>query len=157
MNKLFVLPYKKGSKSAKALAKAIGAKQIKLVDSGYKPYPTHTVINWGCSSANSPDHVIGAKFLNTPVAVGNAANKLKSFQMFEEADVPTVPWCTDHIKAEEWLEDGKTVVCRTKLTGHSGEGIVICDQDNNAPLVGAKLYTQYVKTVSYTHLRAHET
>jgi len=47
------------------------------------------------------------------------------------------------VEASEWLKQGHTVVCRTVLNGHSGNGIIIAENEDE--LVKAPLYTRYVK------------
>src|SRR5690606_3093878 len=47
-------------------------------------------------------------------------------------------------QAEAWLNGGNTtIVCRTVLNGHSGQGIVLASKPEE--LVDAPLYTVYVK------------
>lgn len=141
--KIKILPYKKGSKSAKALAAELGCKQLKLEGSKWRPRIGDVVINWGSSNANHPvfgfDHV---KILNHPDQVADAANKLSSFEAFKAAGVKTPAWTTDKAEAEKWFDAGSVVVCRKVLNGHSGAGIVIAEQQDQ--LVDAPLYTKYI-------------
>jgi glutathione synthase/RimK-type ligase-like ATP-grasp enzyme len=132
-----IYPYMNGSKSAKALAEGLG---IKVLLREGKPVKNHLVINWGCSAI---DREVGGKILNNPVNVAGAANKLLTFQMFAANDVPTVEWTTDRDQAILWMGEGHSVVVREKLTGHSGEGIVIVKDNDAVP--NAPLYTKYTK------------
>jgi glutathione synthase/RimK-type ligase-like ATP-grasp enzyme len=136
-----IYPYMNGSKSAKALAEGLG---IKVLLREGKPVKNHLVINWGCSVGNVAREV-GQKFLNHPGAVGNAANKLVTFELFRDAEVPTVEWTTDPAQAEVWLHEPSNVVVRHKLTGHSGEGIQILEWDKGHEVPAAPLYTKYTK------------
>lgn len=99
-------------------------------------------INWG--SSNPPgEH----KYLNDPEHVGNCTNKLKFFRDVIK-DTRTPEWTDDDRVAAEWFEDGDVVVARTKLQGHSGEGIVVVDPatwDITKEGPKAPLYTKYVK------------
>src|SRR5690606_11027529 len=45
--------------------------------------------------------------------------------------------------AEEWCREGCIVVCRQRLSTHSGEGIVIAARPEE--LVDASLYVSYIK------------
>lgn len=130
-----IYPYKQGSKSAKTLAEAVEGKVLKIQGSKFKPKAKDIVINWG--SGNVP--AFGpAKVLNQNA--GNSSNKLVAFKKFSEAGVTVPEFWT---KREELPEGVFPIVCRTKLTGHSGEGIVIAN--NKEELVDAPLYTKYVK------------
>jgi glutathione synthase/RimK-type ligase-like ATP-grasp enzyme len=96
------------------------------------------VINWGSSQA--PEFSLaGVTLLNQPAAVGAASNKLKAFEKFKEAQIPTPEWTTDKAVAASW---DHTLFARTKLTGHSGEGIVVCPKGED--IVDAPLYTYYI-------------
>jgi glutathione synthase/RimK-type ligase-like ATP-grasp enzyme len=81
--------------------------------------------------------------LNNPVAVGIAANKLSSIQAFVACDVPHPPYSTFKEDAQMWIDQGHKVVCRTLLSAHSGQGIVVAKQQNE--LVDAPLYTRYTR------------
>lgn len=103
------------------------------------------IINWGCGS---PDHIFVADYLNYPTSVRLAANKLQTFQAFEAHNISCVPWTTGKALPQEWLSNEKTVVVRNKLTGHSGDGIVIIESGEELP--DAPLYTKYIfKTHEY--------
>lgn len=137
-----IYPYKQGSKSARLLADALGCKILrregKVLDAS-----EHTLINWGSSQIKR--EILYKEILNEPGAVRNAANKLISFREFEHAKVKTPLWTEDKEEACLIADLGGVVFCRTKLTGHSGEGIVIAK--NREEVVDAPLYTKYVKPV----------
>lgn len=116
------------SKGARALAKALGGKRIS-VPTGVD-IVVDTVINWGDSSCP-------VAVLNTPTAIKRVANKLTAFDAFSSANVPIPAYAK--AKADVGWE-GLTVV-RHKLTGHSGEGIELCDA---AELPDAPLYVKYI-------------
>ena len=106
------------------------------------------MINWG-SSYNFPNFT-PAEIINRPSSIAIASNKLSFFQcqqqaqenLHEGARVPE--WTTDRAVAATWFDrpDAK-VVCRTLLTSHSGNGIIVAESENE--LVRAPLYTRYVK------------
>lgn len=135
MNKVRIYPYKQGSKSAKGLAEALGGKVLKHVGSKFVPRAGDVVINWGASNFGN---FKPATTLNASTSV--ASNKLSAFKEMQGKGVRVPPF---KVSKREAGELAFPVVCRTKLTGHSGEGIVIAN--NKDELVDAPLYTQYVK------------
>ena len=143
-----ILPYKQGSKGAKALATALGGKVLKLAGSNYVQNSDDIVVNWGNTNMSAlPDMWLNAapgqyRVLNRPSAIRAASNKLLFFKGIKEAGLDKlIPrfWTS----ASDIPADAYPVVCRTVLAGHSGEGIVIAD--NPEQLVPAPLYVQYVK------------
>jgi glutathione synthase/RimK-type ligase-like ATP-grasp enzyme len=134
--KIRVYPYKQGSRSAKALADAVGGRVLKLVGSKFVPRRDDIVINWGSTKVPGFGP---ATVLNSDTS--KAACKLKTFRALNNDAARTPLWTTDRNAVEELLTF--PVICRTKLNGHSGEGIVVAN--NAAELVDAPLYTQYVK------------
>lgn len=135
-----LVSYKMGSQSAKDLANALGIKRLK--HEGRPLRVRDTLINWGCS--NIPDRIEWTgQILNHPSAVSRAANKLKAFQLFDENEIECPAWTTNKEYAAVWLIEGNTVVCRTILNGHSGQGIVLANKREE--IVDAPLYTFYVK------------
>lgn len=58
-------------------------------------------------------------------------------------DINIPPVTTIKAVAIEWANAGKVVVCRTKLNGHSGAGIIVAAREED--VVDAPLYTQYIK------------
>lgn len=146
MKKLIIYPYKIGSDSAKTLAEKFNTRRVHP-DGAYIPKRRHVILNWGNSTVPNWLSVVarrGAIFLNKPEAVALAANKLKTFQTLDAADVATVPFTNSIEEARDWVEDDK-VVCRTLLTSHSGNGIVLAKTPEE--IVEAPLYTMYVKKV----------
>jgi hypothetical protein len=144
--RVILYPYNMGSNSAKAL-------QEKLVDLGirtkrvhpdgtYRPFDSHKIINWGNSnpptSWNCPDNI-----LNKPYNVAIASNKLSTFNALREASINTPKYTSSKGEAQEWIEEDGVVLCRTKLNGHSGEGIVIARVIED--LVDSPLYVLYKK------------
>lgn len=104
----------------------------------------HTVINWGCS--NVPNRLLGGgRTINPVAAVAIAANKLTTFQTLATNPAINLPlFTTDRAVAHQWIvPEGRVVVCRTQLNGHSGAGIVVAAREED--LVDCPLYTQYIK------------
>lgn len=131
-----ILPYKQGSKSAKALADALGGKVLKLEGSKFKPKDGDVIINWGCTIANA------STALNGDLGpLKEATNKLLFFKnMAEKAPGLTPKFWT---KKEDIPHEEYPIVCRTILSGHSGAGIVISDLPADAPT--CQLYVKYEK------------
>lgn len=141
-SKLRIFSYNPGSQGAKAIAQAMGIKRIKHEGSKYKPKPTDTIINWGCSRADRLPHGAG-RIWNDPDVVARASNKLAFFQHLQSSNVRTPDWTSDPATARTWIDAGHLVVARTVLSGHSGAGIKILEL--GVDFVDAPLYTKYVK------------
>jgi hypothetical protein len=94
------------------------------------------VVNWGTTDVG-----VDVTF-NAPVSVKLACNKLKSFDRLK--DFVAVPiWTKDPKYAASW---NCTFLARTKLTGHSGDGIIVVPKGcDDIPL--APLYVQYIYKV----------
>lgn len=137
---MYIYSYNPHSASAKALAQAIGARRIKHEGSRFRPNPNKTIINWG--SSELPFNYYRCHIINHPDNVRLATDKARFFQnMYGQNSVP--PWTNDRNEALTWSREGKLIVCRTVLNGHSGHGIVIAHTEQE--LVDAPLYVEYVK------------
>lgn len=132
-----------GSQSCKRLKEKfieVGHKalQIKPTSRTFRPKPTDKYIYWG-----------GYAFIGGNIEASYnsyrtvASNKLNTFKALTQAGLSTVPWTEEREIANEWLTEGKTVVARATLVGHSGAGITIHTTPTDLPTVS--LYTKYVK------------
>lgn len=137
-----IRPYRAGSQSARNLAAAMPrGRVLRLEGSSFRPRPADLIINWGNTEAsNFP------RMLNPPEVIRNASNKRTFFQrMHEDPDGASVI-------PEFWTRradipaDAYPIVCRTVLSGHSGQGIVMADTVDQ--LVDAPLYVRYIKKQS---------
>lgn len=141
MTEFRIFPYNMASEGAKLLRDELDAKLIKREGSTYSPNANHVIINWGASDCPAFG---GAKdVLNKTVKA--ALNKRDFFKRL--AGTNCVP---KHAFSKLDAADNLSfpIICRTKLEGHDGEGIVIAEKFSQ--LVDAKLYTQYVdKTSEY--------
>lgn len=137
-----IYPYKNGSQSAKALAQAL---EIKLLYHEGKRFVTKgDIINWG-SSAPAREWDC-RKVFNRPSAVAKASNKLTTLKLFKEAGVACPEFTEAPEEAAKWWREGSSVVARHKLSGHSGEGILIYNPDDVfEEAKPAPLYTKYIK------------
>jgi len=147
-SRLVILPYKGGSRSAKALAQGLSqhlGRKVRRVrpDGLYRPKVRSLIVNYG---SNTPPRWWpngSVNVVNNPNACAIAGNKLRAFQAFQQHSVRTPEWTTDRTIALQWINDGKHVVCRTLLNAHSGRGIVLSTP--TTPLVYAPLYVKYKK------------
>lgn len=150
MNKRYrVLPYRQGSRSAKALAEALGGKVLKLEGSKFKPRvgQTSIFVNWG-STEYGPLHSMIApegaetEVFNSPLLTREASNKLKFFNLMKESCSDIIPrfWTN---KEDIPTDENLVIVARSVLAGHSGEGITIHSHLSELPQV--PLYVEYKK------------
>lgn len=135
--KIYIYPYRKGSKSVKALKKALGVRVIKRENSRFIHRPNRVVLNWGAS-----DRFNEGPVLNKAENIKKASNKLQAFNILSEG-VSVPEYTTSRQEASQWLLEGDSVVCRTILNGHSGNGIIIAESEDQ--MVDAPLYVKYVK------------
>jgi hypothetical protein len=135
-----IMPYRRGSASALALARAMGVLRLNVVRTTFRPRPTDVIINWGC--CDPPIPTIGTWF-NRPMSVMYATNKLLAYQQLAQSGVPVPEFTADPDQAGSWSYDGYTVLARTMLRAHGGRGIEIVPPEG--PLPHAPLYTKYVK------------
>lgn len=139
-----VKAYKAGSRSASALAAALGGRVLLDKGSTFRAAKGDVVINWGSQAAEALsvfDRTVS--YLNPVNLVAAAANKLSFFQRLSK-----VPACKEVIpqfwtRREDIPDEAFPIVCRTLLSSHSGRGIVIAA--TRSDLVAAPLYVQYVK------------
>jgi len=130
------------SNSAQLLSKQLDIMRIKKENSRFRGNPNKTVINWG--NSNMPDELLKCQVINSPISVQVCANKLSFFQCIRNSPFPgcTIPWTTNPEDARRWIVEGRTVVVRLILNGHSGEGIQLVNEEEDLPQ--APLYTQYI-------------
>lgn len=146
--RVIIIPYKLGSQSAKYLKQEISKRvdvPVLLVSKQsktYQPRWTDYRINWGCSS--DWDFVTQEDIWMYKEANRYCVDKLKFFQEVSKNPNINIPeWTTDAEIAKTWKD---TVVCRSILTGHSGSGIILYDNnagDTEIPKV--PLYVKYKK------------
>lgn len=134
---LRILPYKRGSKSAKALAKALGVKRL-VTAKGIARAARRgmTIVNWGSNVA--PYAAINSK-------APNGTAKIQALQIMQAAGIEVPEFTTDINVAKAWFEGhkGLKVVCRTLTRASGGRGIVIAKAANE--VVRAPLYTKYFR------------
>ena len=134
-----VIPYRAGSRAATALSRAVGGTCLKVDGtSRFRPRQDDVIINWG--NTNNPELVQHADY--NGVNLREASNKREFFVIQRAANNEEIvpPFWTNR---NDIPDDAFPVVCRTSLSGHSGEGIVIAAAREN--LVDAPLYVKYIK------------
>ena len=149
--KTMIYSYNNGSDGAKQLALSLGIKR--LSHNRDKPVHNRLVINWGRSSFDRP--VLDGFIINMPEAVKKATNKLETFRALKEAGLGDgIPeWTEDAQEAAKWLPKG-IVVCRTKLNGHSGDGIVLAEKEED--IAKAPLYVKYIPKKREVRIHVNE-
>jgi hypothetical protein len=135
MTRYRILPYRTGSKSAKALAEALGGKVLRLEGSTFKSRPGDVIVNWG--NSDYPDFLYSDNYNCVPLR--GITDKKRFFELMKDTGLTPEFWTTK----EEIPNEKYPVVCRTILSGHSGAGIHIAD--NVHQLVDCQLYVRYVK------------
>lgn len=141
---MFIYPYKIGSNSVNQLREMLGAKIIRLEGSRFKGSPDKNVINWG--NSEHFQELNDCNVLNRPGVVAFASNKLDFFiTVKDEVSIPD--FITERAEAFKWIKEDKTVCVREKLTGHSGEGLVLLssnEQWEEYDHSRAKMYVKYI-------------
>lgn len=122
------------------LIRALGGKRIKPEGNRFKPRPWKIPINWGSTAFDFVGNC-----LNHPEHVQTCIDKLLFFETVSATCHQYIPRHTENKEtAEKWVQRGDTVVCRTIVNGHSGQGIVIAAPKGKHPVVDAPLYTLYI-------------
>ncbi len=159
MSRIAILPYGV-SESATILKDTLNeisssrmARKLRLSGSAFVGNRNDLVVNWGSGNTAALQQVLGtARVLNNTVAVNTAANKVSALTTLREAGVSTVEFTTSQEEAQQWLNSGEGVFARTELRGHSGSGIIYCNQnvpqdlgnvEHSTDMVSAELYTKH--------------
>ena len=133
-----ILPYKMSSKSARLLRDSLRVEfpRCRMVypDRAYRPKANHLIINWGYGGRTTWDIQHTDQMLNKPYAVSRSANKIETIVRLP---APTRP---AHWTERQCIPEDAPVFCRTLLTSHGGNGIIIAN--NRSELVDAPLYTK---------------
>lgn len=135
--KIRIVPYAKGSRSARQLAERLS----ELL--GYKvwrgpPKEGRLNISWGFKAKGW--NKVPIHWINDPWMVISATDKRQAFKAWTEAGVPCVPWTTDKAVAQEWNQKAK-VLGRTACQ-QAGSGIKVYEAGS---VIGDhQLYTKYI-------------
>jgi predicted ATP-grasp superfamily ATP-dependent carboligase len=139
-----IRPYKRHSKSCRALRHSFGWRGFLIVDPAKTPRGRELVMNWG-STKEEPTAV--CTWLNAPEKVKVASDKLATFTTLKAANVMVPDFTADINVAKGWIADDKIVLARKRLNGHSGQGIKVCKTVEEIP-EGYPLYVKYVRKES---------
>ena len=123
--------------AAQVLAQNLGLLRLKLVGSKFLPRQSDLIINWGNSNWLGE-----SRYINQPYAVQYACNKLETFKVLSRKDVSIPEWTTDTEVAQQWIDEETKVYGRKVLTGHSGNGIIIFDNETITTPQQCPLYTK---------------
>lgn len=151
---MYIYSHNPLSLGAKQLAHALGAKRIKHEGSRFRGRYNKVVVNWGASVV--PEQVGRCTIINHLLAVANAINKKKCFQILDQSGVSVPEWTDSKCTAMEWIEgseDIETVICRTLLSSTGGNGIVLASTEDE--VVDAPLYTLYKKKQHEYRVHVH--
>lgn len=144
--RIILIGYKIGSRSLKNLQQQLREDQqqrrvlrVRRTSISYRRRLSDKIIAWG-PTLPSPyvDQV-------QEVAKKIASNKLLSFRKFSEHGVNCPEWTTSTETAQQWIDNGKTVVGRKLLCSHSGRGIILLEAETITTDKVCKLYVQYKK------------
>lgn len=139
--KVKVLPYKPGSKSARAIVNSLSPLALMKKQNTPVKGRKKLLLNWGHSSPNFS--LNGVTVLNKPSAVAIASDKYHALRCMFEVGVSVPEYTTSLEEAKEWIEAGSMVLCRKLLRANSGRGIVVAKTVEE--LVPAPLYVKYIK------------
>ena len=152
-NRVIIIPYKIGSRSAKLLKESLVEDGVrcfrKTTSDQFNPKNTDLILYYG-----GTDHLMYERTTTNNINRCRyiAQNKLSAFRVLKDNNIPTVEWTDSHTVALSWLEQGKLIVGRRSLTGHSGQGIELYHADDvqgDAAIGGehecCPLFTIYMK------------
>lgn len=148
-NRIIIRPYSSDCGGARDIVKVlndqgIDSKRVYSKETSYVPEPGDFIVNWGASyppdwAGRITKHNI---FLNHWAAVANSISKVKSFQNFKGAGIPTPDWTLSQREALGWAEKGNWVVVRTTERGYDGAGLILAKKP--AQIEWAPLYTKFI-------------
>ena len=134
-------PYKTRSKSARELRDSLNAGRLVLPQGSYVYRQGDVILNWGNST--DPQWNDGrVQWINNPYNVRYASHKAVSAVKFADAGIATLPTTAYKAEAQQWQNEGCTVIERHRMQGHSGQGIVVKHPDEE--LSDVRLYSQYI-------------
>lgn len=142
--RIIIYPAKKCWNTARRLKEQLLLSGNKVLLAGrnnprFKQRVTDFVINWGNSKHAIWDRVLTER-LNHVTPVSYAVNKLHTFTLLKQFNIPHPEWTTDYDIAKTWKG---TIVCRATLTGYGGDGISLHVADDLP--TGMPLYVKYIK------------
>lgn len=121
--------------SAGKLAKAIGAS---LCNPNKSWIPVADLYFSYGYSGQALAAIHKSRVINPPASIRVSTDKIKSYEAFRKAGVPTCEYVT---KQQDIPKSWKWIVCRETVTGRNCEGVTITQQQNIVP--NCPLYTKF--------------
>jgi hypothetical protein len=131
---IYVHPYREKSRSARRLAKGLGAEILHIGRNSHRPGQGDVVVNWGASSLPA----LNTRILNPGVQVGCASHKQLAFNAMAKAGV-CIPKYTPRVGDINW--EGATI-SRDLLRASGGRGIRYIPEGKTP--TGAMLHVEYI-------------
>lgn len=157
-----ILPYKLGSKTAKALAREVGGIRIhhKANKSKYRGSSRDIIYNYGNASKGFSwlsRFIKNRRLLNHPDAIRKASSKVTAFQIVQQylskgKHQWYIPKFTTKRSEATTMAGSGVVYCRTLTRASEGRGIVVAH--NAGEVVSAPLYTEGLMNTKREY-RAH--
>lgn len=102
------------------------------------------IINYGSSVAPNWIQSLKTVVLNSPAAVAASISKVKSYERFKEAGIPTIEFTVSLAQAKEWCSGGHRVLGRRDgLSG--GAGINFFEPGTGDSISPCDFYARYFK------------
>lgn len=148
-NRIIIRPYSSECGGARDIVKllnenGIPSKRVYSKESSYIPEPGDFIVNWGASYPPDWAHHLTKNnaFLNHWSAVANSVSKIRSFQNFKKAGVPTPDWTLSQREALDWVGEGHVVCIRATERGYDGAGLTLATKKSE--VIWAPLYTKFI-------------
>lgn len=143
--RFIIIPYKMGSKACKALKNKLielghRALQVRSNSATFRSKRDDRFIYYGKTT-----HFFDTNHVSYNKHTELASNKISTLEACTNEGLSTVPWTTEKEVAIEWRTQGKIVISRATVTGHSGQGITVHVHDTIEDIPIVPLYTQYIK------------
>lgn len=74
---------------------------------------------------------------------GDLKDKVYQYRWFTQNNIPCPEWTVERAQAEQWIQEGHVVFCRTLTRASEGRGIAVAETVDQ--LVPAPVYTKYTK------------
>jgi len=140
MKKIKVLSWDRTSMSSRTISRfQPGKNRVRPESTTFKPKVGQLLINWGFRGSFGFSIPEGVDILNRPENVANASDKRRCLRILTDNEVPTLDFALNRTDAAALFENTDKVYCRTRISSHSGRGIIIAN--NIEELVDAQLYT----------------
>lgn len=128
------------SHTSKGLRGPLRCRRVTPYSHGVRPIPRDAVvINFGGAAPPFTLHDT-MRVLNKPEAIAISANKLRTFEALQKANVPTVKWSVDKGEVAKWQAKDHKALARLNLNSSGGRGIKIVGPGE--PIPQAPLYTR---------------